>query len=121
MARAFLEAHAYGIRGNLEDLERAIGEPLGQVCLLGGAARSRAFVQMVADVTARPVSQVDSAYPAGRAFAWLAARAAGTDAPPPAFSGETVEPQIGDRYEEGYLRYAEAGDAVQRELTGWAA
>jgi sugar (pentulose or hexulose) kinase len=121
VAQAFLEAHAYGIRGNLEDLERGMGESLGQVCLLGGAARSRAFVQLVADVTARSISHVDSTYPAGRAFAWLAARAAGTDTPPPTFSGETVEPQLSDRYEEGYLRYAEAGDAVQRELTGWAA
>jgi sugar (pentulose or hexulose) kinase len=98
-----------------------MGESLGQVCLLGGAARSRAFVQLVADVTARSISHVDSIYPAARAFAWLAARAAGTDTPPPTFSGETVEPQLSDRYEEGYLRYAEAGDAVQRELTGWAA
>jgi sugar (pentulose or hexulose) kinase len=121
VARAFLEAHAYGIRGNLEDLERAIGEPLGQVRLLGGAARSRAFVQLVADVAARPISQVDSAYPAGRAFAWLAARAAGMDLTPPAFSGETVEPHVSDRYEEGYMRYIEAGDAVQQELSGWGA
>jgi len=119
VARAFLEAHAYGIRGNLEDLERATGELLGQVCLLGGAARSRIFVQLVADVTGRPISQIDSAYPAGRAFAWLAARAEGTDASPPTFSGETVEPQLSERYEEGYMRYSEAGDVVQRELTGW--
>ncbi len=121
VARAFLEAHAYGIRGNLEDLERAIGEPLGQLCLLGGAARSPAFVQLVADVTARSISQVDSAYPAGRAFAWLAARAADASMPPPTFSGDTVEPHISNRYEEGYLRYAETGDAVQRSFAGWAA
>ena len=76
---------------------------------------------MVADVTGRPISHSNNAYPAGTAFAWLAARAGGADASPPTFNGETVEPQISERYEEGYLRYVEAGDAVQRELTGWVA
>jgi sugar (pentulose or hexulose) kinase len=121
LARAFIEAHAYGIRGNLEDLERAIGEPLGQVRLTGGAARSPSFVQLVADVTARTISRVDSEYPAGRAFAWLAARATGGDATPPVFTGEDIDPVDSDRYEEGYVRYIAAGDALCGTLSGWAA
>ena len=46
-----------------------------RICLLGGAARSRAFTQLVADTTGRPIGRVASDYPAGRAFAWLAASA----------------------------------------------
>jgi xylulokinase len=121
LARAFIEAHAYGIRGNLEDLERAIGAPAGRICLLGGAARSRAFTQLVADVTARPIGQVAGAYPAGRAFAWLAARATGAEVEPPAFIGDTLEPGDSDLYEEGFMRFVAAGDAVRSELSGWTA
>lgn len=120
VARAFLEAHAYGIRGNLEDLERAMGQRVERVCLLGGAAQSRDFTQLVADVTGRAIGQVTMGYPAGRAFAWLAARATDADAAPPTFQGTTVEPQSGEHYEEGYLRYVEAGDAVSAQLAGWA-
>lgn len=120
VARAFLEAHAYAIRGNLEDLERALGAALDQVCLLGGAGRSRDFAQLVADVTARPIRQADQGYPAGRAFAWLAARAVVPGTQPPALAGTTVDPRNSDRYEEGYARYVEAGDAVLANLAGWA-
>ena len=122
VARAFIEAHAYGIRGNLEDLERATGAAASQVCLLGGAARSRPFAQLVADTTGRPIGRVASDYPAGRAFAWLA-RCGGDaqGAATPVFSGETIEPRPSDALEEGYMRYIAAGDALHRALPGWSA
>lgn len=121
LARAVIEAHAYGIRGNLEDLERAMGRPAGRICLMGGAARSADFVQLVADVTGRPIGRVESAYPAGRGFAWLAARATTASAQPPAFAGWVVEPHESERYEEPYRRYVAAGDALGRDFAGWAA
>ncbi len=124
VARAFIEAHAYGIRGNLEDLERATGTPARRVCLLGGAARSRTFTQLVADVTGRPIGRVASDYPAGRTFAWLAASAdadPATAAEPPAFIGDTIEPRDSDALEEGYMRYIAAGEALRGALPGWTA
>jgi sugar (pentulose or hexulose) kinase len=121
VARAFVEAHAYAIRANLEDLERAMGTSARQVCLLGGASRSTFFSQLVADVIGRPVSRVAGDYPAGRAFAWLAARATGMADSPPAFSGETIEPTERGAYHEGYLRFNAAADAVGQGLAGWAA
>lgn len=121
LARAFIEAHAYAIRGNADDLERVIGEPLREVNLLGGAARSTAFAQLVADVTARSIRVSTTDYPAGRAFAWLAARATSSAAQAPASSGDIVEPRESERYEEGYVRYVAAGDAIQAELAGWVA
>lgn len=124
LARAFIEAHAYAIRSNLEDLERAIGRTSSRVSLLGGAARSPAFTQLVADVTGRAIGQVDSGYPAGRAFAWLASRALEGGADPPAFAGRTVEPSGGEAsggsvHEEGYLRFLAAGETVRSALAGW--
>jgi sugar (pentulose or hexulose) kinase len=122
LARSIIEAHAYGVRGNLEDLERAMKRPAGRVCLLGGAARSTSFVQLVADVTGRAIGRVESAYPAGRTFAWLAARATGAQATePPAFDGRVVEPRESERYEEPYMRYVAAGDAIRRDFEGWSA
>jgi sugar (pentulose or hexulose) kinase len=120
VARAFIEAHAYGIRGNLEDLERATGAPASRISLLGGAARSSAFTQLVADVTGRPIGRATSEYPAGRAFAWLArsSHLAGL-AEPPTFDGETIEPRDRDVHEEGYTRYVAASDALHRTLPGW--
>jgi sugar (pentulose or hexulose) kinase len=122
VARAFIEAHAYGIRGNLEDLERATGKVANRICLLGGASGSRAFTQLVADTTGRPIGRVASDYPAGRAFAWLAASAGTTEssqAPP--FIGETVDPRPNEALEEGYVRYTAAGDALRQTLPGWTA
>ncbi len=121
VARAFIEAHAYAIRGNLEDLERATGTSAQQVCLLGGAARSLRFGQLVADVTGRVIARSDIAYPAGRAFTWLAASSRGDGPDPPSFSGDTIEPVEDEAYEEGYMRFAAAGDAMSRELSGWTA
>ena len=122
VARAFIEAHAYGIRGNLEDLERATGAPAKRVCLLGGAARSRTFAQLVADTTGRAIGRVTGDYPPGRAFAWLAAaHEAGTTPDPPDFVGETIEPHEHDALEEGYMRYVAAGDALRQTLPGWRA
>jgi xylulokinase len=117
IARAFIEAHAYGIRGNLEDLERATSAPASSVRLLGGAARSRAFAQLVSDVTGRPIDRAVDEYPAGRAFAWLAASADAAE--PPAFEGETFEPHPSDALEEGYLRYLAASDLLHRSFPGW--
>ena len=122
VARAFIEAHAYGIRGNLDELERATGAPTSRVCLLGGASRSRSFAQLVADTTGRPIGRVASGYPAGRAFAWLAASAVGADAAEaPAFIGETIDPRPSAALEDGYMRYLAAGDALRQALPGWSA
>ena len=120
VARAFLEAHAYAVRSNLEDLERAMGGATSRVCLVGGAARSLGFTRLVADVTGRAIGRMRRGYPTGRAFAWLAARALGLEGAEPHFDGEMVEPSADDRLEDGFRRYLAASDSLQRELAGWA-
>jgi xylulokinase len=121
VVQAFIEAHAYAIRGNLEDLERALGRPATRVCLMGGAARSARFDQLVADVTDREISLVHGVYPAGRGFAWLAARGLGRSLPPPDFEGTVIEPREPAAYEEGFRRFVAAGDAIDSALAGWVA
>ena len=111
VARAFIEAHAYAIRANLEDLERAIGARFAHVDLLGGAGRVRAFAQLVSDVIGRPVRQVGSAYPPAAAFAWLA-RAEQGRTPPPAFEGTTLEPADHAAFADGYGRFRAADDVM---------
>jgi sugar (pentulose or hexulose) kinase len=120
VARAFMEAHAYAIRGNLDDLDRILGTPATAICLTGGAARSDSFCQLVADVTGRPIHQADETYPTGRGFAWLAGRATMTREAPPGMAGRTIEPREHAAYVEGYDRFVAAGDAIGRDLRGWA-
>jgi sugar (pentulose or hexulose) kinase len=121
VAQAFIEAHAYAIRGNLEDLQRAMGVSAGRICLMGEAARSARFGQLVADVTGREISVVDSAYPPARGFAWLATCALGEPMRPPIFEGRSIEPREPDAYEAGFRRYVDAGDAIASSLAGWVA
>jgi sugar (pentulose or hexulose) kinase len=121
VARAFIEAHAYAIRSNLEDLERAMGRLASRVCLMGGAARSTPFQQLVADVTVRGISLVDGVYPPARGFAWLAARGLGEPRPPPAFEGMVLEPRAAAAYDDGFRRFVAASDAIGSALAGWPA
>ncbi|MFV2065074.1 MAG: FGGY family carbohydrate kinase, partial [Chloroflexota bacterium] len=116
VARAFIEAHAYAIRANLEDLERALGSAFTEVRLAGGAGRVREFAQLVADVLGRPLQQVRSDYPAAGAFAWLAAGA--QVAALPQVSTEQLDPTGGDAYEDGYRRFCEADTSIHREFAG---
>jgi sugar (pentulose or hexulose) kinase len=111
VARAFIEAHAYAIRANLEDLERAIGQRSDHIDLLGGAGRVHAFAQLVSDVIGRPVRQVGNAYPPAAAFAWLVRRAQG-EATPPAFEGTILEPADHAAFADGYGRFRAADDVM---------
>ncbi len=110
LARAFLEGHAYAVRANLEDLERATATPFARVVLAGGAARSRQFAQLVADVAARTVEVPDVSHPAARAGAQLVAGDA--LGPPPA---RQVEPRHDPRYDEGYRRFMAVFERLREE------
>jgi len=53
VARAILEGVCFGVRGNLDELERVAGQPFRQVVFTGGAASAPLWAQMMADVTGR--------------------------------------------------------------------
>lgn len=77
--RAVLEGVAFALRDNMTAGAEAVGELEESLTVVGGAARSDAWLQIIADVTNRPVrsiaQNVEAALGAGR----LAAMAAGMD------------------------------------------
>ena len=105
LARAFVEAHAYGVRANLEDLERAVGAPFERVLVTGGAARSRQFRQLLADVCGRALTVPDVPDAAAAGGTALVAQALGADHEPDHPPPVEVPPHPDEAYEEGHRRY----------------
>jgi xylulokinase len=112
LVRGVLEGTAMELRLNLERME-AGGAPVTELRNTGGGARSRAWVQLKADVLGRPVKLVDVAENAAFGAACLAGQAVGLF---PSAGGaaarfvqivETVEPRplSVSAYEEDYQRY----------------
>lgn len=105
VARAFVEAHAYGVRANLEDLERAVGAPFDRILVTGGAARSEQFRQLLADVCGRSLLVPDVEDSAAAGGTALVARALGAEHDPQRPPPVRVDPRHDDAYEEGHRRY----------------
>ena len=55
IGRAILENVCYGVRANIENIERASGIEIGELRLCGGESRSRLWTQIQADVLGKPV------------------------------------------------------------------
>ena len=60
LARAGLEAVAYGVRANLERAEGVVGNVSKQIAVGGGMTKTAAWVELVADVLGRPVQVMTS-------------------------------------------------------------
>lgn len=117
VARAFVEAHAYAVRANIDDLERAVGGgSFERVLLTGGAARNPDFRQLLADVTRRTMSVPEVADSAACGGVALVARALGADHRPPLPHTVVVEPRPDEAYEVGHRRYVAVFDALQAHL-----
>lgn len=116
VARAFVEAHAYAVRANLEDLERAVGARFARVLVSGGAARSSWFRQLLADVSGRRITVPDVRDSAAGGGTALAARAIGAEHRPPLLDMVEVSPVHDDGYEQGFRRYLEVFAAMHDHL-----
>lgn len=78
LVRAVMEGVAYNARWLLTHVEPFIGRKLEAIRLIGGAARSRLWCQILADVFDRPIQQVDEPVMANaRGAAFQAALALG--------------------------------------------
>ena len=55
IGRAILENVCYGVRANIENLERGSGIKISELRLCGGESRSRLWTQIQADVLGKPV------------------------------------------------------------------
>lgn len=122
LVRAVLEGITFELRLNLERLEAA-GIAVADLRCTGGGARSRAWVQLKADVLGRPMVLVDVAENGAFGAALLAGVGIGlfpaADAAAQRFvqAAETVEPRppMVERYREVFERYRELYPAL-REL-----
>lgn len=114
LARAFVEGHVYAIRANLNDLERATGTSAPRVILVGGASRSAAFCQLLADATGRQITVPSGGDPAAVAGASLVARALGAAHDDPIDLPATVyTPSPVPAYDEGFDRFLRAAEAMR--------
>lgn len=111
LAQAMVEAHAYAIRSNVEDLERVLDRPATEVILAGGAARRGNLAGLCATLLGRPVRLCtggDAAAAAGRALVTGdPVRPAGT---------ATIEPGDPAPYAAPYERYLRAHAALRERL-----
>ncbi len=116
VARAFVEAHAYAVRANVADLERALGAPANRVVLTGGGARQPALARLLADVMGRDVMVPAVAQPAALAGAAIVARACALEAATPEPAAAVVAAGDPAPYEEPYQRYLHAHAVLRTHL-----
>ncbi len=116
VAVAFLDAHAYAVRGNVEDLERALGRPASAVVVCGGAAADGRLPRLLAEVLGRDVHHAQQSQGAAAAGAVLVARAVGAHAHVPGLP--TTVLAGGDRtpHDEPYARWCAATAALRAAL-----
>lgn len=77
LLRSTLEAAAYALRANLEQLEQVSGAGIGSLAIGGGMSRSSVFTQIVADVIDRPLAVATAPETSALGAAALAFVAAG--------------------------------------------
>jgi xylulokinase len=120
LVRAVLEGITFELRLNLERLEAA-GIGVAELRCTGGGARSRAWVQLKADVLERPMVLVDVTENGAFGAALLAGVGIGlfpaADVAAQRFvhARETVEPRppMAERYREAFERYRELYPALR--------
>lgn len=82
LLRAVLEGVAFAMRQNLDALTDVLDAPIDSITLAGGAAKSRAWNQIKADVTGKPVIPLEFADTSMLGAAMLAGIAGGVFASP---------------------------------------
>lgn len=120
VARAIMEGTCFGVRGNLEQLERVAEQPFGEIIFTGGSARVPLWAQMLADVLGRPLVVPDVAEPAAAAGAQLVLwhHDPAATLPAPALIEYTPDPERTAAYEPVYRGYIEVFEKMQRHFAG---
>ena len=118
VARAILESVCYGVRGNLEQLERVHGERFETVLFTGGCARAPLWAQMMADVLGRPLYVPRVTEPAASAGAQLVLWGQGSTDVLPAPPATVYEPDPArtQRYEPCYRAYLDVFEKMQNHF-----
>ncbi|MEX2291659.1 MAG: FGGY-family carbohydrate kinase [Mycobacteriales bacterium] len=113
---ALLEAHAFAVRGNVEDLERALGGPAAAVVVCGGAAADGRLPTLLAEVLGRDVHHARGASGAAAAGALLVARAVGAHTHPPALPESVCAAGDSSSWDEQYDRWCATHAALRAAL-----
>jgi len=118
-ARAIMEGVCFGVRGNLEQLERVAGKPLEEIIYTGGSARVPFWAQMMADVTGRSLAVPQVSEPAAAAGAQLVLWGQGKQdtLPQPAVMYYEPEPARTAAYEPIYRAYLDTFEKMQYHFT----
>ncbi len=120
--RSVLEAAAFGVRANLEQLEEAASAKVDRLRLGGGMSRSALFTQIVADVIDRPVEVARAAETSAVGAAMLALTSVGRcasleEAASVMASGRravTPDMAASAAYEDYYARWCALSDEMAR-------
>jgi sugar (pentulose or hexulose) kinase len=120
--RSVMEATAYAVRSNLEQLERVSGEAVTSIAIGGGMSRSTAFTQIVADVLDRRLEVAAAPETSALGAAALASAAAGLhsslDTAVLAMTGgrrvANPSPRTSAEYDDHYARWCEMADQFER-------
>lgn len=115
-ARAIMEGVCFGVRGNLDQLERVAGKALDRVILTGGSARAPVWAQMIADATGRRLVVPQVEEPAAVAGAQLVLWGRGQREPLPPPPETCYEPESARTaaYEPIYRAYLDVFEKMQR-------
>jgi xylulokinase len=113
---ALLQAHAFAVRGNVADLERALGRPASAVVVCGGAAADGRLPALLAEVLGRDVRHATGSSAAAAAGAVLVVRAVGGHAHVPGLPPTVLPGGDRQRWDEPYERWCAAHTALRAVL-----
>ena len=109
---ALIEAHAFGVRGSVEDLERALGRTAAQVVVTGGAAADGRLPALLAQVLGRDVRHAETGG-AAEAGAHLVARGLGAHTHRPGLPERVLPAGDAAAWQPAYERWRAAGSALR--------
>ena len=117
VADALEQAHAYSVRGNIEDLERALRRTASAVVVTGGAAANGRLPALLARVLGRDVHWARSGG-AAQAGTVLVARALGARPATPALPTTVLPAGDPAPWQEGYQRWTGTTEALRSAFAG---
>ncbi len=116
VATALLDAHAYSVRGNVEDLDRALGRRSAAIVVCGGAAADGRLPLLLAEVLGRDVHHACGTNAAAVAGTALVARAVGAHAHIPGLPPTVLPAGDPSDHDEPYARWCAAHTALRSAL-----
>lgn len=118
VARAIMEGVCFGVRGNLDQLERVAGRPFYEVVFTGGVAGVPLWTQMMADVVGRALVVPKVIEPAAAAGAQLVQWGQGDShlLPRPPVIQCQLDSSVHASYEPFYQAYLDVFARMQRHF-----